>query len=196
MRMRGDCYSLAFRFLHWSIAFVMLGMLITILLRYSWLNKEGMSEIIMEYSTSQDVNMTKEKAIVLAKRLRAPMWEWHVYLGYTLMGLVFVRIILGMMGRVPFLNPFKRGSVLNTRIRAVIYLLFYTCVVISLVTGVVLKLDIETAYNNEIKSIHFGSIYYFITYLVIHFIGVLFAELSSDNGIVSRMINGKSKYDL
>ena len=196
MRMRGECYSLAFRVLHWSIAFVMLGMLITILLRYTWLNKEGMSEIIMEYCTSQEVSMTKEKAIVLAKRLRAPMWEWHVYLGYTLMGLVFVRIILGMMDRVPFLNPFKRGITLNTRIRAVIYLVFYVCVVISVVSGVVLALDIETAYNNEIKSIHFGSIYYFVTYLVIHFIGVLFAELSSDNGIVSRMINGKSKYDL
>ena len=196
MRMRGDYYSLAFRFLHWSIAFVMLGMLITILLRYSWLNKEEMSEIIMGYSTSQDVNMTKEKAVVLAKRIRAPLWEWHVYLGYALMGLVFIRIILGMMGRVPFLNPFKGGITLNLRIRAIIYLLFYVCVVISLVTGLVLELDIETAYNNEIKSIHFGSIYYFVTYLVIHFIGVLFAELSSDNGIVSRMINGKSKYDL
>ncbi|MCC9042561.1 cytochrome b/b6 domain-containing protein [Myroides sp. M-43] len=196
MRGRGDSYSFLFRFLHWSIALVMIGLLVTILLRLTWLNKAGVSDIIIDYINSQGVDMTAEQAVVLAKRIRKPMWDWHIYLGYALIVLIFLRFVLAILGKVPFLNPFKIGATLNTRLKAVIYLLFYICVVISLLTGLIIEFDLDVLPKVDLKLIHKASIYYFISFLVIHFVGVWLAELSADNGIISRMINGKSKFDL
>jgi len=195
MRGRCDSYSLLFRLLHWSIAIVMLGILATILLRMTWLNKGAVSDIIMDYCNAQGVNMTQEKAEVLAKRIRKPMWDWHKYLGYALCVLIFLRFFLAMFGKLPLLNPFKVGYTFNTRLRAVIYLVFYLCVIISLLTGLVIEFDLEILPRVDIKMIHKASIYYFASFLVIHFVGVILAELSADNGIISRMINGKSKFD-
>lgn len=195
MRGRGDSYSFLFRFIHWSIAIVMLGLLATILLRMTWLNKGAMSDIIMDYCNAQGVNMTQEKSIVLAKRIRQPMWDWHIYLGYTLCVLIFLRFFLAMFGKLPLLNPFKVGYTFNTRLRAVIYLVFYLCVITSLLTGLIIKFEIEVLPQVDFETIHKASIYYFIGFLIIHFVGVMLAELSSDNGIISRMIHGKSKFD-
>lgn len=196
MRTRGEGYSFLFRVLHWSIAFVMLGILGTILLRMTWLNKDAVSDIIMDYCASQDVNMTPEKATVLAKRIRKPMWNWHIYLGYVLSGLIFIRFFVAIIGKLPLLNPFKTNSTLNTRLRAIIYLVFYLCIIASLITGIIIEFDLEILPRVDFKLIHKASIYYFIAFLVMHFIGVFLAELSTENGIISRMINGKSKYDL
>ncbi|MGL4583714.1 MAG: cytochrome b/b6 domain-containing protein [Flavobacterium sp.] len=196
MRTRGEGYSLGFRLLHWGIAFVMLGLLVTILLRMTWLNRDSVSEIIKTYTLSQEVDMSPEQAVVLAKRIRQPMWDWHIYLGYVLCGLIFIRFITAIFGKIPFLNPFKGNITMNERFRAFVYFVFYISVIISLVTGIILKFDVEILPMIDFKKIHKASIYYFISFLVIHFLGVFLAELSSENGIISRMINGKSKYDL
>lgn len=196
MRTKGEGYSLVFRLLHWGIALVMLGLLVTILLRMTWLNKDTVSQIIIDYSKSQDVNITQEKAIVLAKRVRQPMWNWHIYLGYTLCGLIFIRFMVAIFGKIPFLNPFKGNITMSERFRALVYLAFYMSVIISLITGIILEFDLEILPMVDFKMIHKASIYYFIAFLVIHFLGVFLAELSTENGIISRMINGKSKYDL
>lgn len=195
MKGRGDSYSFLFRFLHWSIAIVMLGLLMTIILRMTWLNKDGISEIIMDYCKDQDVNMTQEKATVLAKRIRKPMWNWHIYLGYVLCGLMFLRFLVATFGKLPFLNPFKIGYTLNTRFKAVVYLAFYLCIVISLISGLILEFDLEILPRVDFKTLHKASIYYFVSFLVIHFVGVMAAEMSSDSGIISRVINGRSKFD-
>lgn len=196
MRTRGEGYSLGFRLLHWGIAFVMLGLLVTILLRMTWLSRDSVSEIINNYNLSQKIDMSPEQAVVLAKRVRQPMWDWHIYLGYVLCGLIFIRFIAAMFGKIPFLNPFKGNITMNERFRAFVYLVFYISVIISLITGIILKFDVEILPMVDFKMIHKASIYYFIAFLVIHFLGVFLAELSSENGIISRMINGKSKYDL
>jgi cytochrome b len=43
------------------------------------------------------------------------------------------------------------------------------------------------------EEIHVLSLYYLLTYIVLHIVGVIMAEFTSDHGIVSRIIGGKKK---
>jgi len=45
--------------------------------------------------------------------------------------------------------------------------------------------------KDQMEEIHVLSIYYLITFLILHIGGVLLAEFTSDKGIVSRIVSGK-----
>jgi cytochrome b561 len=91
-------YTLAFRIMHWSIAFTMLFILLTILLRLGWMNKFHVADIAGAYLTDQGVTLSQDQLILLAKKIRKPMWDWHVYAGYVLMGLYVIRMSLPFFG--------------------------------------------------------------------------------------------------
>jgi hypothetical protein len=49
------------------------------------MNRDNMAAIIQGYlSSNTDLTLSQEQLIALAKRVRAPMWDWHVYIGYAL----------------------------------------------------------------------------------------------------------------
>ena len=87
-------YSKTYRILHWAIAVTFLLLLITIFLRMTWMNKYNMADIIQTYLSGTDQSLSREQLIDLAKQIRKPMWNWHVYLGYVLVGLFSLRFLL------------------------------------------------------------------------------------------------------
>ena len=77
-------YSPIFRLWHWFNAFVVLGLLGTVFLRKTFLSWRTNSEILMTKLTEFGVDISAEQAKILAKAIRAGMWEWHIILGYAL----------------------------------------------------------------------------------------------------------------
>jgi Ni,Fe-hydrogenase I cytochrome b subunit len=47
--------------------------------------------------------------------------------------------------------------------------------------------------KESVEDIHVLSIYYLITYLILHFGGVIMAEFTNQQGIISRMVSGNRK---
>ena len=80
--------------LHWAIAFSMLFMLLTIFLRLNWMNKHNMADIMTAGLNELNLSIGEDEAISIAKSIRRPMWNWHVYIGYVLVGLYCLRMIL------------------------------------------------------------------------------------------------------
>src|SRR3546814_7015300 len=80
-------YSKVYRIVHWAIAISFLLLLITIFLRLTWMNKFNMAAIIQDYLVGTGQTLSEEQIIALAKKIRQPMWDWHVYIGYVLVGL-------------------------------------------------------------------------------------------------------------
>ena len=80
-------YSPIYRIMHWAIALCMILLLFTIFLRLTWMNKDNVADIIQNYLSTKDITLSREELIVLAKQIRKPMWDWHIYLGYILTGL-------------------------------------------------------------------------------------------------------------
>ena len=86
--------SLSFRIWHCLHAFVVLGLLATVLLRKTFLSWRTNSEILSTELSGMQIDVTAEQAKLLAKALRDPMWEWHIFLGYALAVLLIFRIAL------------------------------------------------------------------------------------------------------
>lgn len=182
-------YNAVYRIIHWSIALCMILLLGTIFLRLTWLNKDNLTSIIQSFLATTDQALTHDQAITLAKQIRKPMWNWHIYLGYVLVGLYSLRLILSFFGKMKFSNPFNKALTLKEKFQFWVYMLFYFCVAISLITGLVIVLG-QKNLKDTMEEIHVLSIYYLLAFIFIHFGGVFLAELTNQKGIISKIISG------
>lgn len=185
-------YSAVYRIIHWSIAISMVLLLMTIFLRLTWMNKNNVAEIIQNYLKTTDQALTQDQLIVLAKKIRQPMWDWHIYLGYVLTGLFGLRFMLPFFGEMKFQNPFNKELILKEKFQNWVYLIFYGCVVVSLSTGLLIKFGPKEL-KNSMEEIHVLSIYYLIAFVILHIGGVLWSEFTNQKGILSKIVSGNQK---
>jgi len=186
-------YSKVYRILHWLIAFSFILLLITIFLRKTWMEKNHVAEIIQAFLADKGYPaLPEDDAILLAKKIRKPMWDWHIYLGYVLTGLYCIRLAVPFFGEMKFSSPFKAGLDMKTKFQFWVYLLFYVCTAVSLITGLIIEFG-PKEYKKPMEEIHELSLYYLLGFMILHFGGVLIAELTSDKGLVSRIISGSKK---
>lgn len=182
-------YSKVYRIIHWSIAISFTLLLITIFLRLTWMNKYNVAAIIQDYLMGTDQTLSQDQLIVLAKKIRQPMWDWHIYMGYVLVGLFSIRFLLPAFGFMKFQNPLSKGLTAKVKVQRWAYLIFYIFVIISLVTGLIIEWGPKEL-KKPMEQIHVLGIYYLIAFIVIHLTGVLIAEFTNKKGIISRIISG------
>lgn len=182
-------YSKVYRIIHWAIALSFLLLLITIFLRLTWMNKNNMAAIIQDYLIGIKQNLSQEQVIALAKKIRQPMWNWHIYIGYVLVGLFSIRFILPAFGEMKIQNPLGKQLSAKMKFQKWTYIIFYVCVIVSLTTGLLMEWGPKSL-EKSMEDIHVLGIYYLITFIVIHLTGVLSAEFTGDKGIVSRIVSG------
>lgn len=182
-------YSKIYRILHWAIAIAFVLLLITIFLRLTWMNKHHVSDIIRNYLSTTDVQLSQEQSIALAKKIRQPMWNWHIYLGYILVGLFSLRFVLPAFGTMKFQNPFEKGLTPKMKFKKWTYIIFYLCVIVSLTTGLLMEFG-PKEWKHPVEDIHVLGIYYLIGFIIIHLVGVFQAEFSNNKGIISRIVSG------
>ena len=185
-------YSAIYRIMHWSIAICMTLLLVTIFLRLTWMNKNNVALIIQEYLATTDQKLTQDQLITLAKKIRKPMWDWHIYIGYALVGLYSIRIALPFFGQMKFSNPLNKDLGMKEKFQYWTYLIFYVCVAISLITGLIIVLGPKNL-KEPMEEIHVLSIYYLLAFIVIHLSGVFFSELTTQQGLISRIVSGPTK---
>lgn len=182
-------YSKVYRIIHWAIAFSFMFLLITIFLRLTWMNKNNMADIIQTYLTGIGQTLPQEQAVAMAKKIRQPMWMWHIYTGYVLVGLFSVRLILALFGKMKIQNPFDRTLSIKIRFQNSVYILFYICVATSLTTGLLIVFG-PANLKEPLEDIHVLGIYYLLAYITIHLGGVMMAEFTNQKGIITRIISG------
>lgn len=185
-------YSKIYRIVHWAMALIFMLLLITIFLRLTWMNKYNVAAIIQNYLSDTDQVLTQEQLIALAKKIRQPMWNWHIYLGYILIGLFSLRFILPVFGKMKFQNPFGKNLSTKEKFQKWTYIIFYLCVTISLITGLIIEFGPEK-FKKPMEEIHVLGIYYLLGFILLHWGGVFIAEMTNQKGIVSRIISGSKK---
>lgn len=153
------------------------------------MNKNNMADIIQNYLNITDQSLTRDQMIVLAKQIRKPMWDWHIYLGYVLVGLFTIRFTLPFFGEMKFQSPFAKGLTAKQRFQKWTYIIFYICVVTSLVTGILMEWGPKD-WKKPLEEIHVLGIYYLVAFIVLHLAGILYAEFTDQKGIVSRIVRG------
>ncbi|MBX2977269.1 MAG: cytochrome b/b6 domain-containing protein [Ignavibacteriaceae bacterium] len=182
-------YSAVYRILHWGLAISFILLLLTIFLRMTWLNRDNVAAIIKPFLAEKEIVIPQEELITLAKQIRKPMWIWHTYLGYVITFLFVIRLSLPFFGKMKFQNPFNKTISGKERFQYLVYIIFYLCVSISLITGLIIDLGPKDL-RKEVESIHKLSIYYLGAYLIFHLGGVLIAEFTNQKGLISKIISG------
>ena len=190
-------WSLNFRLWHWIHATVILGLLGTVFLRKTFLSWKTNSELLTQKLSEINLEVTADQAKVLAKAIRAPMWEWHIILGYTLAALVVWRIALffTQSGSVNYKN-FKIKS-FHKKIVMLGYIGIYIILLFMAISGLTIhfyeELGLLKDTAHDIKEIHelvFNAVLIFVP---LHIIGVVVAEVRDEKGIISNMIHGGGK---
>ncbi|NLR90109.1 cytochrome b/b6 domain-containing protein [Flammeovirga agarivorans] len=189
--MTNSTFSAPHRILHWLIAFTMLFLTLTIFLRLEWMNKYLMSDILLDQLAKIDVSITKDQSIKIAKVIRGQMWQWHINAGYLLIVLYACRLSLNLKERgFKFTTITSSTASAKEKFQWWLYTIFYICVGGSLLTGMFVINDIGD--HELMEDIHKLSLYYLLSFIVIHFVGVIAAELTDNKNIVSEMISGKN----
>jgi Ni,Fe-hydrogenase I cytochrome b subunit len=185
-------YTLKFRLWHWLNAFVVLGLLGTVFLRKTFLSWRTNSEILMAQLSEMGTEITAAQAKILAKAVRAGMWEWHIILGYALSALILFRIYL-FFKDTSVKEKFSSLSLHKKGVQS-LYYLFYATLLFMAASGLIIhfyeELNITKGLMNDIKEIH-ETVYNFILIFVpLHIAGVIIAETKEEKGLISNMING------
>lgn len=188
-------YTLGFRIWHWLHAAVILGLLGTVFLRKTFLSYKANAEILMNKFSDMGNDITIEDAKILAKAIRDNMWEWHIILGYALAALVIYRVVLF------FVDKSKRESFVSLSLHKKgvksLYYVLYATVFFMTISGFVIYfyeyLGISKEIAKQIKELHEAAFYIILIFVPLHVAGVFIADVKDEHGLVSTMINGKTK---
>ncbi|MDM5270603.1 cytochrome b/b6 domain-containing protein [Sulfurovum sp. zt1-1] len=182
---------------HWVHAAVVLGLLGTVFLRKTFLSWRTNSEILTQKLSAMNLEVTADQAKSLARAIRAPMWEWHIILGYALAALLVWRILLFFTesGKQNYKN-FKEDN-LHKKIVKAGYLATYGVLIIMAVSGLLIHFDDALGISDKtaemLKEVHEFLYNFILIFVPLHIIGILIAENRDENGITSDMINGGKK---
>ena len=186
-------YTLKFRIWHWLNALIVMGLLGTVFLRKTFLSWRTNSEILMNKLSEFGVLITEEQAKILAKSIRAGMWEWHIILGYMLALLTVYRIYLyfkdtSLHEKFSELSMHKKGVHL-------LYYLVYITLLFMAISGLSIHfyeaLHLTKEFAHDIKEVHEFVFNIILVFVPIHIAGVVIADNTTENGLISTMIHGK-----
>jgi len=186
-------YSLMFRIWHWLSAVVVLGLVATVLLRWTLLSKSVNAEILINKLSEMGISITQTQGVTLAKALRVELWEWHIILGFAFTALVLFRFILYFMDSKKR-TIFSELDNHHKLVKVSYYILYFTFFIMA-ATGLLMyfgkDLSIAKEYVHTIKEIHELVYYYIAFFIPLHIAGVFIADASNEKGLVSSMIHGK-----
>jgi len=187
--MENRSYPAVYRIVHWALAVSFILLLVTIFLRLTWMNKYNVATIIQDQLANTEQHVSEDQAIALAKKIRQPMWDWHIYTGYALVGLFAIRFLLPAFGKMKFQNPMEKALTTAEKFRKWTYLIFYGSVLVSLVTGLLIVWG-PKGWKSLLEQVHELGVYYLVAFIAIHLAGVLRAEFTDRKGIISRIVSG------
>ena len=187
-------WRLHFRIWHWVHAAVVLGLLGTVFLRKTFLGWRTNSELLSQKLSEMNLEVTTEQAKALATTIRAPMWEWHILLGYALAALLVWRILLFFTdsGKRNYQNC--KEETLHKKIVKLGYIAIYGILIFMAASGLILHFHEALGLTEEgahtLKELHELVYNAVLIFVPLHIIGVVVAETRDEKGITSDMIHG------
>ena len=179
---------------HWVHAAVVLGLLGTVFLRKTFLSWRTNSELLTQKLSAMNLEVTTDQAKALARAIRAPMWEWHIILGYALAALLVWRIVLFFTDSGKRNYQHLKEENLHKKIVKVGYIVLYGVLLFMAVSGLLMHFDdalgLSKGTANTLTELHELLYNVILIFVPLHIIGIFIAENRDEKGIISEMING------
>ncbi len=183
-------YNLALRIWHWLNAIAVSGLLATFFLRKTFLSWHDNAALITAKLAEFDIAITAEQAKMIAKAIRAPMWEWHIIFGFML-----ALLLLWRAGTV-LMRGFGYEKSPNAHMRWVYrgYKALYAILAFLAISGIVIYLrdtfGVSKELAHDFKELHEVIAWSVVLFVPLHIAGVVMADNSDQKGLVSKMISG------
>lgn len=191
--MKDKKFNLANRLIHWGIALTVAFLLLTVFLRLGWMNKDSIGTVLRENLAKQGISISQADAAKIGKEIRMPMWQYHVLTGYVLIALYFLKGLITMVQGISFKNPFSKSTLVKDKFKSWLYIIFYILFATSLFTGFMI-VNGPKDLKDIMEATHVKSLYYMVTFIVIHIGGVLLADMGSEPGIISKIVSGEKEF--
>lgn len=191
-------YTAALRLWHWGNALVITGLLSTIWFMRVIIDVRGLRPKIRELAAQSGITLSLEQAKAISKLVSHRIWDYHIYLGVALAGLLALRVLaeLTAAGRQRFgyrLRQARAEAGAATLVKYS-YLAFYLMLVVMVSTGLGILYADKVAWlapwEETLKDIHTVDMYLIIGFLFIHVVGVVANELTKRRNVTSEMIHG------
>lgn len=182
-------FSRANRLIHWAIALVISFIMLTVFLRMGWMHKEHFGLILQTSLAKLNIIITPEQATNIGKDLRRPMWNYHIWAGYVMIGLYVLRMIITYVQGINYKNPLDKKTTTKEKFKSWIYIVFYILLAITLITGFFI-VNGPKDWKETLEFIHVQSLYYVVIFIIVHIAGVLIADKNDEPGLISKMISG------
>lgn len=204
-------YSAPLRVWHWSNTLLVSGQLLTILFLEVILNLSTAIPEFQQRLAKDHITISARQAHSLLHIIEDRIWQWHTYMGLTLAAFWLLRVVLELRGPSPMrfsarlLEVARRyrlapaagkaeaGKVLFAKST---YALFYLFLTVMVGTGLILTWADDVEFLGSIehttKEIHNVTMYLILGFFVVHLTGVVWAEITKDHGLISRMIGGEA----
>ncbi len=187
-------FTKLYRVWHWLLAFSVLGLLITVALRKTFLSWRTNSEIIQTQLSQSGIEVTHEIAKATAKAIRSGMWEWHYIFAVILVIAIVIRIymMLTKKAKLPIIVFLQAES--KDKLKYGVYVLLCFFILMMTISGVILYyhdlLNLTKDTVSWLKDLHEDMMYGVLIFVVLHLAGVFKHELSTKEPIISKMIHG------
>ena len=205
-------YRAPLRVWHWANALLVSGQLLTILFLEIIVDARSAVPEFLQGLRRDHVTLTVKQANSFAHIIGDRIWQWHIYMGLALAACWLLRVGLELRGpsemrfsarllavarRYRLAPAADKGAAGKVLFAKSTYALFYAFLTVMVVTGLALTWADDVAFlgsiEHPVKEVHNVTMYLIIGFFVVHVVGVVWAELTKDHGLISRMIGGEAQ---
>jgi len=176
------------------MAISVIGLLFTVLLRKTFLSWHTNAALIQSKLAETGTEITAETAKMIAKAIRAPMWEWHYIFGLVLGISIAMRIYMLLTKQAQFPLTVLFQAPKEEKLQRAVYLFLGFAIMVMALTGATLYFEETLGLAKEVtawvKELHEITMYAVLGLVVMHLAGVFRHEFMTKEGIVSKMIHG------
>ena len=199
-------YRAPLRFWHWANTLLISLQLMTILFQKVIVRSRSAVTELQASGKNVSVPQARELAHIISDRI----WAWHIYFGWTLVALWVLRLGLQLTGpselrfsarllevlrRYRLAPPADKGKAGKILFAKTTYALFYLFITIMVATGLILIYEDVSwlkGVHHLAEETHNVTMFLIIGFIVLHVVGVVWAENKQDHGLISRMVGGEA----
>lgn len=187
-------FTRLYRVWHWTMALSVIGLLFTVLLRKTFLSWHTNAALIQSKLAESGTEITAETAKMIAKAIRAPMWEWHYIFGLFLGISIVIRIYMMLTKQAKFPLVKLLQAPKEEKLQQGVYLLLCFSLMVMALTGATLYFYEPLGFTKQgvewVKEVHEVGMYGVLGLVLLHLGGVFRHEITTKEPIVSKMIHG------
>jgi Ni/Fe-hydrogenase 1 B-type cytochrome subunit len=205
-------YSVPMRIWHWANAALVSGQLLTILFQNVIVNSRSAVPEFQQAMNKGGGTLTEQQGRAMAHVISERIWHWHIWMGlalavfwlfWTVMqaldpaGRRFGARLMAAARRYKLAAPAEHADTRHVLLAKLTYAAFYLFITIMVVTGLVLTFADDVPFLHSIEhtaeEVHNVTMYLIIGYIVLHVVGVVWADIHDDHGLISRMVSGEDR---